>query len=162
MSRKSIILSAIVLMGLFFVAGWFSYDWILRFVIVRAGQHITAISLQDAFTHRLMMSLSLLSAGASIGFGTLLCGRFSSRFNYGRRLLILLLVSVVAVSGRTVVLVKKLAALANNFAALNVKILPKTSMRLSEVPLYEIGIFGSACVVVTAVILAIFFSNQKS
>ncbi len=149
-------------MGLFFVAGWFSYDGILRFVTVRAGQHTTAISLQEAFTHRLMMSLSLLLVGVSIGFGSLLSGRFSSGYTYGRSLLILLLVSVVAVGGWIVVLAKKLSALANNFAALNVKILPKTSLRLSEIPLYEIGIFGSACVVVAAVILAIFSSNRES
>ncbi len=77
-------------------------------------------------------------------------------------MLILLLVSVVAVSGWTVVLAKKLAALANNFAALDVKILPQTSLRLSEIPLYEIGIVGSVCVVVTAVILAIFSYDRES
>lgn len=148
-------------MGIFFVTGWLSYDWMLGVVTVRSGQHITTISLQEAFAHRLIMSLSLLLAGASIGFGTLLSGRFSSGYNYGRSLLILLLVAVVAVSGWIVVLTKKFAALGDNFAAVEVSIIPKTSLLLSEIPLYEIGIFGSGCVVVVAIILAMFSSNRE-
>ncbi len=105
------------------------------------------------------MSLSLLLAGASIGFGSLLSGRFSSRFNYGRSLLILLLVSVVAVSGWTVVLAKKLAALA--IICGTGREITATSCA-SEIPLYEIGIVGSVCVVVTAVILAIFSYDRES
>lgn len=162
MSRKSIIFSAIALMGILGSSGWISYDWILSCVTVRAGQHITTISLQEAFNHRLMLSLSFLLAGASIGFGTLLSGRFSSGYNYRRSLLILILVAVVAVSGWLVVLANKLSVLGDNFATVDVSILPKTSLLLSEIPLYEIGIFGSGCVVFVAIILALLPSNQES
>lgn len=156
MSRKSISLSVIALAVIFFVTGWLSYEWVLHLVTEKIEQSIVTTSVQEKFNHRLMMSLSISLVGAITGFGALLSGRFSAEYRYGRSLLILLLVTVLAVSSWIVVLTEKLAALADHFAAVEVPILPKTALLLSEIHLSEIGIFGSGFVLAVAIILAIF------
>ena len=100
-----------------------------------------------------MMSLSFALMGAIAGFGALLSGRFSAQYRYGRSLLILLLVAVLAISGWFFV-TKKLATLSEHLGA--VPGLPETSLLLSGIRLYEIGIFGSGCVFVMAIIFTIF------
>jgi hypothetical protein len=153
MSRKSISLAVIVLAAICFIAGWLSYEWVLHCVTAKIERRIVFTSVQETFNHRLMLSLSFALVGAITGFGALLSGRFSARYRYGRNLLILLLVAMFAVSGWIVVLTNKLATLSAHLAA--VPGLPETSLLLSETHLYESGIFGSGCVLVMAIILAI-------
>jgi hypothetical protein len=155
MSRKSICLSVIALAAIFFVAGWLSYKWVLHYVTAEMEQRLIFTSVQEPFNHRLMMSLSFAWVGAITGFGALLSGRFSAD-RYGRSLLILLPVAVLAESGWIVVLAKKLSTLSDHLTAVEVPILPKTALLLSQIHLYEIGIFGSGCVLAVATILAIF------
>lgn len=157
MSRKSIILAVPALMVIFFVTGWLSYEWVLHFVTAKIEQRIIFTSVQEPFNHRLMMSLSFALVGASIGFGVLLSGRFFTRYRYGRSFLILLLVAVLSGICWSVVLAKKVAVFGGDFTSAKMPILPNTSLLLSQIHLYEIGIFGSGCVLVMAIILAIFF-----
>lgn len=154
MSRKSMLLAVIALAAICFFAGWLSYEWVLHRVTAKIEQRITFASVHETLNHRLMMSLSFALVGVISGFGALLSGRFSAGYRYGRSLLILLLVAVLAVSGWIVVLTKKLTTLSEHLTA--VPSLPETSLLLSEIHLYEIGIFGSGCVLVMAIILTIF------
>jgi len=156
MSRKSISLAVPVLAVIFFVIGWLSYEWVLHCATARIDQRIIFTSMQEPFIHHLMMSLSFALVGAITGFGALLSGRFSAGYRYGRSLAILLLVAVLAVSGWLVVLTNKFAVLNGHLVEVQKPILPKTGLLLSQIHLYEIGIFGGGCVLVMAIILSIF------
>jgi hypothetical protein len=162
MSRKFICLAVIALAVIFFITGWLSYEWVLHFVTAKIEQNLIFTSLQEPFNHRLMMSLSFALVGAITGFGVLLSGRFSADYRYGRSLLILLPVAVLAESGWIVVLAKKLSTLSDHVTTAEVPILPKTALLLSQIHLYEIGIFGSGCVFAVATILAIFPIFERS
>jgi hypothetical protein len=154
MSRKHIILPTIGLTAMFFVVGWFSYNWVLHVVTAEIEQHIVVTSVQETLNHRLMISLSLALVGVVIGVGTLLSGRFSRRHRYEYTFGILLVVAVFAVSGWIGVLTKKIAVLHGQTTG--IPSLPESSLLLSEIHLYEIGLFGSACVLLMAIVLTIF------
>lgn len=151
MQRKSAIFTIPPLAALFFVVGWSSYKWLLHLVTEGVTQRIIFFSVQEAFNHRLMTSLSFALVGAIIGISTLLSSRFSALHRYRGRLLILLFVAVLAVSVWIVFLMRRVSALSEHLTATTG--LPETSLRLSQIHLYEIGIFGSVCVVVMAIIL---------
>ena len=154
MSRRSVSLAVFPLAAIFFAVGWFTYELVFYNVTAGIAQRIIVTSMREAFDHRLTMSFSFALMGVIVGIGTLLSGRFSARRRYGSLFLALLSVAVLAVSGWIVVLVRKMAALSEQVGS--TPVLPELSLPLSAIRLYEIGLFGSGCVLAAAVILSLF------
>lgn len=137
--------------ALFFLAAWSSYERLLQLVTTGVTQRIVFFSVQESFNHRLLASLSFALVGALIGLGALLSSRFSAVPRYGRSLTILLFAAVFAMSVWIAFLTKKISAFGKHLTTAPGS--PETVLRLSDIHLYEIGIFGSVCVVIMSIIL---------
>jgi hypothetical protein len=153
MSRKFVSLVVISFATVFFVVGWVSYDGMLHFVTAEIAQGISVASLQEAFNHRLITSISFACLGTVIGFCVLLGRRFSVSLTYGRFLLFLMLTAVFAVSVWMIMLARRMATLSSQLESTSA--LSEMSLSLAAIPLFEIGLFASGCVLATAVVLVI-------
>ena len=160
MTRKFVIFSVAPLAVFFFVVGWFSHNEMIQFVTAEMGQSISVASLQEALSHRLITSISLACLGVVVGFGVLLGGRFSLSHDYRYFFLLLILVAVLAVSGWMIVLARRMTVLGEQLASTSV--VSEMSLLLTEIPLYEISLFGSGCVLAIAVVLASVGEKRKS
>lgn len=151
MQRKFAILAIIPIAVIFFGAAWSSYEGLLQFVTAGVTQPILFFSVQESFNHRLITSLSFALVGAIIGLGAFLSSRSSVIHRYGRCLSILLLVGGLALSVWIAFLTRKISAFGEHLKTPSG--LSEISLKLSDIHLYECGIFGSVCVAVTAIIL---------
>lgn len=158
MPRKSIIIIAIALTIACFIAGWLSHEWAIDNVTTKIEQKIIYNKVHGMVTHRLITSLSMALVGATIGLGTLLIGRFSTEYRYGRSLYVLIPVAAIGASSWMVVLTNKITTLGQRLA---MPVSVDAALDISVIHLYEIGIFASSCVLAVAIILAILPLNKN-
>lgn len=157
MSRKIVIFSTILLASLFFVVGWFGYEWMIQFVTAEMRQSLSVASLQDALNHRLITSASLACAGVAVGFGGLISSRSTVLNNNTRLLILLALAAILAMYGWMVMLAGRMSELSQNLSSTSV--VPEASLSITSIPLYEIGLVGSGCTLV--IVLALVILSKK-
>ena len=151
MSRKNLITTMALLVVFYFVAGWFGYEWMLSFVTAEMKQSISATSLQEAFSHRLVTSVSLACVGVVVVVGARL-GRRSALLNSnGRSFILLSLAAIVTMIGWMVVQAGRMTELSQKLAS--TPAMTETSLSITSIPLYEIGLVGSGCALLIAIVL---------
>lgn len=151
MSRKFFIFTMVLLAVLFFVVGWFSYEWMINFVTADMKQSISVTSLQDALSHRLVTSITLACAGVAVGFGMKLGSRSALLNSNGRSFILLSLAAIVTMFGWMVVLAGRMTELSQQLVS--TPVMPEASLSITSIPLYEIGLVGSGCTLLIAIIL---------
>ena len=142
MSKKFIFLSMLSLAIILFAGGWWFYPQLLG--AVSGGTTFVFFSVYGALAYRLYWSLSLALLGVSIGTGTWQSGRVSASPRFRADFLTLLSVGAIAAAGWLSFLAMRARALV---AGLDV------TLPVSAVALHEAGLFATACVAVTAIIL---------
>jgi len=158
MSKRLVTYGAVSLAIALFVAGWSIYPLLVGFVTADVPGRVVVTSPYGGLSHRLWSTLPFGLLGLAIGFGTFFVGsRSSSRLSYRTGFLALLSVGLVAVAGWTRVLADWIATLVRE-----IPIPAGVSISLSQVPLYQIGLFASACVLATAVALAIWHKKRQN
>lgn len=150
MSKRLVTYGTVSFAIALFVAGWSIYPQLLDFVAAGISGGVVTNSAGDELSQRLWSALPFALLGLVIALGTyFVAGRSSTRLHYGSSFLVLLAVGLVAALGWTRVLADRMASLVQGIA------MPAgVSLNLPEIPLYQIGLFASACVLVVTAVLA--------
>jgi hypothetical protein len=143
----------LALVLVYFAIGWFGYDWGVGHVTAGTGVPIIVDSVQEAFLHRWITSLSCAAVGISIGLGAWMCTRGIKK-HYIRFVSALFIVSILASGIWLQYLTQRLTALPRDLVIATG--LPITSLPISEVKTYEIGLFASGILWVIAIFIFAF------
>jgi hypothetical protein len=150
MSRRIVIYGTVPFAIALFALGWLIYPQLLAFVAAGISGGIAANAAGDELAHRLWSTLPFGLLGLAIALGTsFVAGRSSARLQYGSSFLALLSVAILAASAWTRVLAERMASLVQD-----IPMPAGVSLNLAAIPLYEVGLSASVCVVVAAVLLA--------
>lgn len=135
---------------IYFATGWFGYDWGVEQATAGVSVPVLVDSVRQAFEHRWITSLSCAVIGLSIGFGAWVCAR-NFKKHYVKLVSFLFFVSILASGVWLQYLTLRLTALPRDLAIATG--LPITALPISDVKLYEVGLFSSGTLWVIVIIV---------
>lgn len=145
---------------IFFVAGWFGYDWVFRQVTADLSQSVVAVSPDEDINQRLLISLTFALVGINTGFGAWLIGRVSTWRRKFVHLLLLIIVAIVALEVAIQHQAHSIRALSKSLEGQTGVL--NTSIMLSSIHLYQSGVIASGCVLIASVVLALLYKARSS
>jgi hypothetical protein len=130
----------LVLTLIYFAVGWLGYDWVVEQVTTGVGVPVLVDSVQKAFEHRAISSLSFVLIGLSIGLGAWMSVGDLKKY-YIKFVIGFFFVSVLVSAVWLQYLTRRLATLPGDLEAATG--VPITALTVSDVTIYEIGLFVS-------------------
>ena len=152
MSKRSLTFCTILLALILFASGWLLYSALLD--ATASGANLAFVSLDELVELKLWTALSFALLGVSAGIGALLSGNSSTHPRYAIYFAMLLLAGLIAALAWALLLANRMAAIVPQLST-GLPLPPGTrfSLLANTIPLYQIGLFGSGCVLTIAVVL---------